>query len=96
MAKTIRDQGQDLHKLIENYLDPKSPVHGVQPTIESEALQLLWKSAMPIISRITDVRALEVPVFSEALNYAGTVDCIARFPSPLVRLSSTLLMFTQI
>lgn len=82
-AEGIRNQsahvGSALHDMTEKYLLNESDYsRGVMPNIKE-----LFFSYKPLIDRIDNVRALERFLYSEELEIAGTVDCIAEFDGKL-------------
>ena len=69
-------RGTRIHSLCESYLNNEH----VEPDIfDSET----WSTFKPILSRINNIHCLETPLYSDHLQVAGTVDCIAEFDSKL-------------
>lgn len=64
------NRGTRIHKLCEDYLQNKT----VTPSITDFEM---WKNLRPLLNNIGDVFGLEVPLYSNYLKVAGTVDCVA-------------------
>lgn len=43
----------------------------------------MWNSIKPLLNDINDIYALEQPLYSNHLQVAGTVDCIAKYKGKL-------------
>ena len=72
-------RGTQYHNLVEHYLNNQ-----LEKNEESEGLPTyLFRSARETLDRISDVVAIEAPLFSRNLGIAGRVDCIASFDSEL-------------
>ena len=70
-------RGTQYHNLVEHYLNNE-----LEKIEESEGLPTyLFRSARETLDRISDVVAIEAPLFSRNLGIAGRVDCIASFDS---------------
>ena len=67
-------RGTRLHELCEAYL--RSGVRPEPP--QEQTLGALWGSVQHVLSRVSDVRALELPTVHAQMKYAGTLDCLAR------------------
>ena len=65
-------RGTAIHKLCEDYLNNEF----VEPHLVDVPM---WNSLVPLLGRIDNVHALETPLYSDHLQVAGTVDCIAEF-----------------
>jgi hypothetical protein len=65
-------RGTRVHSLCEDFLSNKE----VLPDIFD---QELWNKFKPLLERIDNIHALETPLYSDHLQVAGTVDCIAEF-----------------
>lgn len=65
-------RGTAIHKLCEDYLNNEF----VEPQLFDVPM---WNSLVPLLDRIDNVRCLETPLYSDHLQVAGTVDCIAEF-----------------
>lgn len=70
------NRGTRIHSLCEDFLHNKE----VAPDIFDYDL---WKSFSPLLGRIDNVHALETPLYSDHLEVAGTVDCIAEYEGKL-------------
>ena len=72
-------RGTQYHNLVEHYLNNE-----LEKIEESEGLpKYLFRAARETLDRISDVVAIEAPLFSRNLGIAGRVDCIASFDSEL-------------
>jgi genome maintenance exonuclease 1 len=69
-------RGTRIHTLCEKYL-----------LNEEVSVQLfdaeMWNSMRPLLDDIDDIYALEQPLYSDHLQVAGTVDCIAKYKGKL-------------
>ena len=65
-------RGTDVHSLCENYLLNKEVKPGL---FDVET----FDSIKPLLNRINNIHCLETQLFSDHLQVAGTVDCIAEF-----------------
>ena len=65
-------RGTKIHSLCEDYLNNKP----VEPDIFD---QEMWNSFLPELSKINNIHALEAPLYSDHLEVAGTVDCVAEY-----------------
>ena len=69
-------RGTSLHSLCEKYLSNED----VTPTyMEKE----MWGSVVPELHNINNIRCLETGLYSDHLEVAGTVDCIAEYKGKL-------------
>ena len=72
-------RGTQYHNLVEHYLNNE-----LEKIEESEGLPTyLFRSARETLDRISDVVAIEAPLYSRTLRSAGRVDCIAEFDNEL-------------
>lgn len=74
-ARSAR-RGTAMHTLCENYLrgTPIEP-----DSFDND----MWKSIQPFVDKIDNIHALETPLYSDHLQVAGTVDCIAEYEGRL-------------
>ena len=76
ISSRASSRGTRVHTLCEDYLNNKSP--------EVDMFDHdMWESFKPLLDRIDNVHALEAPLYSDHLQVAGTVDCIAEFDGQL-------------
>ena len=69
-------RGTRIHSLCESYLNNEH----VEPDIfDTET----WSTFKPVLSRVNNIHCLETPLYSDHLQVAGTVDCIAEFDGKL-------------
>jgi len=69
-------RGTSLHSLCEKYLSNED----VAPTyMEKE----MWGTVVPELHNINNIRCLETGLYSDHLEVAGTVDCIAEYKGKL-------------
>ena len=65
-------RGTRIHKLCEDVLNNK--------TVDAGFFDApLWADMRPLLNDITEVHALEKPLYSHHLRTAGTVDCVAKY-----------------
>ena len=69
-------RGTRIHSLCESFLKNES----VEPDMFDH---YTWNSIVPELSKIDNVHALETPLYSDHLEVAGTVDCIAEYEGKL-------------
>ena len=69
-------RGTSLHLLCEKYLNNEEPSPSY---IELE----MWKSVVPELHNINNIRCLETGLYSDHLEVAGTVDCIGEYKGKL-------------
>jgi len=70
-------RGTKLHKVCENFLNNEEDYFGDSKDMGTLDL---FNSIKPILEQnVTDIYALEAPLYSEHLGLAGTVDCIAKW-----------------
>tara|TARA_B100001123_G_C14944901_1_gene881243 strand:- start:22 stop:654 length:633 start_codon:yes stop_codon:yes gene_type:complete len=79
-AKRGRERGNSLHKIAEAYLKNELKVG----QYENELLPYgMFKALRPSLDRISDIRAIEAPVYHRGFNVAGTADIIGNFDGTL-------------
>ena len=72
ISSTAAKRGTRVHTLCESYLNNEH----VEPNLfDTET----FKSIKPYLNNIQDVHCLETPLYSDHLEVAGTVDCIAKY-----------------
>ena len=72
-------RGTQYHNLVEKYLKNE-----LEENQKSEGLPTyLFRSARETLNRISNIHAIEAPLFSRTLCIAGRVDCIAEFDNEL-------------
>ena len=72
-------RGTQYHNLVEKYL--KNELEEIK---ESKGLPTyLFRSARETLNRISNIHAIEAPLYSRTLGVAGRVDCIAEFDNEL-------------
>lgn len=72
ISKRASSRGTEIHRLCEEFLKNNDPTPG---PFDLE----VYKSMLPELRKIDNVRCLETPLFSHHLRVAGTVDCIADY-----------------
>ena len=78
-TKRAAARGEAVHKMIEQFLrNNPNPTEGhkTENIVEFNSLRLF-------LLRISNIRALETPMYCDALKIAGRVDCIADFDGEL-------------
>ena len=76
ISSTAARRGTRIHTLCEKYLLNEKVPLGM---FDHE----MWNSLQPLLNDIDDIYALEQPLFSNHLQVAGTVDCIAKYKGKL-------------
>lgn len=69
-------RGTRIHSLCENYL------LGNEIKIDMFDTEM-WSTMRPMLDKIDNIHCLETPLYSDFLQTAGTVDCIAEFEGKL-------------
>lgn len=78
-SKRVLARGNLLHELIEDYLNNKDiNLLSTPPTVANLFMQL-----KPELDKIDNIHALEVPLWSNTLQLAGRVDCVAEYKGEL-------------
>ena len=76
ISKKATDRGTRIHSLCEDHLLDKNPM--------PELVDMdMWSDLKPVIDKIDNIHALESKLYSDKLEVAGTVDCIAEFDGRL-------------
>lgn len=75
ITKRAADRGEEMHKAIERYIaNEENPLRGCSPHP-----QMLFKKLRHELRNIDNVRGQEIPLYSDILQLAGTVDLIADY-----------------
>lgn len=72
ISTTAAKRGTRIHSLCESYLNNED----TNPDIFDV---MTFKSLQPYLNKIQDIHCLETPLYSDHLEVAGTVDCIAKY-----------------
>lgn len=72
ISTTAAKRGTRIHSLCESYLNN-------EPTEPDIFDAVTFKSLQPYLNKIQDIHCLETPLYSDHLEVAGTVDCIAKY-----------------
>lgn len=76
ISKKATDRGTRIHSLCEDHLLGNNPM--------PELVDMdMWSDLKPVIDKIDNIHALESKLYSDKLEVAGTVDCIAEFDGRL-------------
>jgi hypothetical protein len=67
-------RGTDFHNLVESFLSTGNVDFGKNILLKNQ-----FKLFGPVLDRVSDIRGLEYPLYSDILKLAGTCDCIASF-----------------
>ena len=79
VRRAASGRGTKYHGIVEDYLNNE-----LEKVEESEGLPAyLFRSARETLNRISNIHALEAPLYSAKLGIAGRVDCIAEFDNSL-------------
>jgi genome maintenance exonuclease 1 len=76
ISSTAARRGTRIHTLCEKYLLGE---HAEPDIFDQE----MWSKFRPLLDRIDNIHALETPLYSDHLEVAGTVDCIAEYEGKL-------------
>lgn len=76
ISSRASSRGTRVHTLCEDYLSNKQ----VEPDMFDHEM---WEIFKPYLDRINNIHALEAPLYSDHLQVAGTVDCIAEWDGKL-------------
>jgi CRISPR/Cas system-associated exonuclease Cas4 (RecB family) len=77
ISNRAANRGTVIHSLIENYLKTGFPQ---TPSIFDREI---WNSLLPLLERIGKISSLEGYLYSDRLQVAGSVDCVAEFDNHL-------------
>ena len=77
ITRRASTQGTKVHGMIEQHLQNE------KVELDELAGADMFNTLLPILERIDNINALEVPLFSEHLGLAGRVDCIAEYNGEL-------------
>jgi len=78
-SKISLSRGTAFHSMVENYLNNDEDfLHG-----QSSDCMLLFEQFKALVGKIDNIRAQEVPLYSDALKMAGRVDCVADYDGTL-------------
>lgn len=73
------DRGEAVHTLIERYLQNyENPTEGFSTEYVRK-----FNQTKPVLNRIDNIRAQEIPLYSDRLGTAGRVDCIGEYKDEL-------------
>jgi hypothetical protein len=76
ISEKASSRGTRIHSLCEDFLNNND----VTPDEEDIAV---WNSIVPILCKIDNIYGLELPLYSDVLEVAGTADCIAYYDGKL-------------
>lgn len=77
-SKRVCDRGTKLHQIIEKYLNNE------QVQIENSVTEYdLFRLMKPKIDKISNIHAIELPLWSNIIGLAGRVDCIGEYEREL-------------
>jgi genome maintenance exonuclease 1 len=76
VSRRAANRGTRVHSLCEKFL--------LNEEVVPDMFDLdNWKKIKPLLGRIDNIHALETPLYSDHLQVAGTVDCIAEYEGKL-------------
>lgn len=75
IVEEAANQGTIVHDIIEDYLQNKTPDFSKA----NPHHQMMFKKMKKELRRVDNIRAQEIPLYSDILRLAGTVDCFADF-----------------
>ena len=79
-SKRVLDRGNCLHESIEEYLNNEEQYLYEDCGIENK---VMFDQIKPLLEKIDNIHALEVPLWSSTLKLAGRVDCVAEYDGKL-------------
>jgi len=71
-SRRVTRRGNSLHSIIENYINNEE----IDPSLEGIRL---FHQMKPMLHKIDNIYAQEVPLYSSLLGLAGRVDCVAEY-----------------
>lgn len=75
-SQRVTVRGSNLHSLIEDYINNEE--------LKAKGNEsLLFKQMLPLLNKIDNIHAQEVPLYSKLMGLAGRVDCIAEYDGTL-------------
>lgn len=83
ISKSSMEVGTKMHELIENYLSNKQLSMFDDSAYEKSPLELFEVVKPMLDEKIDNIHAIETKLYSDELELAGTVDCIAEFDGVL-------------
>lgn len=75
-SQRVTVRGSNLHTLIEDYINNKE-------LQASGSESLLFRQMLPLLNKIDNIHAQEVPLYSKLMGLAGRVDCVAEYNGKL-------------
>jgi len=79
-SRRVLDRGNCLHESIEEYLNNEEQYLYEDCGMENK---VLFDQIKPLLEKIDNIHALEVPLWSSTLKLAGRVDCVAEYNGKL-------------
>ena len=79
-SKRVLDRGNCLHESIEEYLKNEEQYLYEDCGMENK---VMFDQIEPLLEKIDNIHALEVPLWSSTLRLAGRVDCVAEYNGKL-------------
>lgn len=70
------NRGTDLHSVLEAYLKNETPSFPDDP---KSRVRIMFNRMKRVLSKVNNIVAQEVPLYSDALAVAGRCDCIAEY-----------------
>jgi CRISPR/Cas system-associated exonuclease Cas4 (RecB family) len=77
VMRRAANRGKVFHSLAETYLttsDPVKTLSGAMPDMIEQ-----FRAIKPVLQKISNIRAIELPVYSRILKVAGTIDCVGDY-----------------
>ena len=74
-----KNTGSATHKIIEQHLKESEIDYSKSPLLA----RAHFENLKPLLGKISNVRGLEIPLFSHNLEVAGTADCVANYDGRL-------------
>ena len=79
IMKQAKNTGTGTHEIIENYLKSTEFDYSQSPLL----CRAHFENLKPLLGKISNVRGLEIPLYSDNLEVAGTADCVANYDGQL-------------
>jgi len=76
ISEHASNRGTDLHTALELHLKNKTPVFPLDPRSK---VKIMFNRIKRVLSKVDNIVAQEIPLYSDALRIAGRCDCIAEY-----------------
>ena len=76
ISEHASNRGTDLHTALELHLKNETPVFPLDPRSK---VKIMFNRIKRVLSKVDNIVAQEIPLYSDALRIAGRCDCIAEY-----------------